>query len=81
MEFILFSSPGAVLASPTTQTIKNELTKIVNSTQSELSYEIFTGIHATFAQGAYFTVDGKLFITGYKLRDNITNKIRSIWLD
>nr|QWY13114.1 IML17 [Mythimna separata] len=51
---------GAVLASPTSIKMRNEMVGFVNVSGNEESfYEIFTGIHATFAPGAYMTVEGK----------------------
>ncbi|KAJ8715421.1 hypothetical protein PYW07_009903 [Mythimna separata] len=50
---------GAVLASPTTQEIKAEMMTYIMITENELiMYGVFTGIHATFAKGAFYTIDG-----------------------
>ncbi|KAJ8719523.1 hypothetical protein PYW08_011698 [Mythimna loreyi] len=50
------SMEGAVLASPTTPEILAEMRNIMNHSYPE--YEIFTGIHATFSQGDYTTIEG-----------------------
>ncbi|KAJ8709535.1 hypothetical protein PYW08_009539 [Mythimna loreyi] len=50
---------GAVLASPTSNKMRTEITKFINvSGNEEACTEIFTGIHATFAKGAYISVEG-----------------------
>ncbi|XP_026732761.1 macrophage mannose receptor 1-like [Trichoplusia ni] len=48
---------GATLASPTTPEIDAEMTHILKNFFSAES-EIFTGIHATFSQGDYYTIEG-----------------------
>ncbi|KAJ8715422.1 hypothetical protein PYW07_009904 [Mythimna separata] len=50
---------GAVLASPTTPEIKAKMISFINSTGNEIiSDAVFTGIHATFAKGAFYSIDG-----------------------
>ncbi|CAH0597887.1 unnamed protein product [Chrysodeixis includens] len=51
------SLEGAILASPTTPEIEAEMTQILKNFFSSES-EMFTGIHATFSQGDYSTVEG-----------------------
>ncbi|XP_073944593.1 macrophage mannose receptor 1-like isoform X1 [Choristoneura fumiferana] len=52
---------GAVLASPETENLRAALKSTVTGQQSGQSLQscgIFTGIHATFGKGAYFSVEG-----------------------
>ncbi|XP_073944561.1 pulmonary surfactant-associated protein D-like [Choristoneura fumiferana] len=52
---------GAVLASPENESLRAALKSTITGQQSEQSLQscgIFTGVHATFGKGAYFSVEG-----------------------
>ncbi|KAJ8709526.1 hypothetical protein PYW08_009530 [Mythimna loreyi] len=59
---------GATLASPTTPEIKSEMIRIIKDSSSK--QEVFTGIHATFSQGDYHTIEGTPLL-----------KIPVVWLE
>uniref|UniRef100_A0A2A4J280 C-type lectin domain-containing protein n=1 Tax=Heliothis virescens TaxID=7102 RepID=A0A2A4J280_HELVI len=76
------SLQGAVLASPTTSAIAAEMRHIMKNYYIQ-DTEIFTGIHATFSPGNYYTVDGtplsKIPLVWAKNEpDNLGNKERCI---
>uniref|UniRef100_A0A2A4IYF0 C-type lectin domain-containing protein n=1 Tax=Heliothis virescens TaxID=7102 RepID=A0A2A4IYF0_HELVI len=48
---------GAVLLSPITQELEDEMSQILKNFFTSES-EIFTGIHATFSDGNYFSIEG-----------------------
>lgn len=49
-------STGAMLASPTSPGLKSAMV------QAMRQRDIFTGIHSTFSQGSYYSINGKFNI-------------------